>query len=412
MSPNSESAKPCRVLWIFRNFHPELAGGAERFRRYSPGLISRGVHVDVLTASAHDLVEDDSPVPRVFRIPRPQASPAKIDHLLVKHAARLVHESGFAHQSVQVGVVHWPDVPYFLWLKAHGVRIILICTIIQAVEQKKRSLFRSAFRWLTGVVTSRICDTIIVSSACMAESRVQEGAIHDQIKVISNGVDTLRFRPRCAEEKKMLRARLGIPDQALVLLYMGGIVPRKRIHLLIEALHHLLVTHPSARLYLIGPTQRPTMFHAQDQDELLSYQARLYELAGGLINRSIFFSGETKEPETWFSVADVFVFCPINEGFGNVIIESMSAATPVVMTQFIGLADELGVAGKHYLLADDSGESLADACRHLFDDEGVRHRLVEDALSWVHKKHSRDLTLDQLAAIYQGQEDAITDSTF
>jgi len=412
MSPNSKSSKPCRVLWIFRNFYPELAGGAERFRRYSPGLISRGVHVDVLTTSAHDLVVDDSPVPRVFRIPRPQVGPAKIDHLLVKRAARIVRESGFAYQTVQVGVVHWADVPYLLWLKAHGVRITLICTIIEAIEQKKRSLLRSALHWLTGAVTSRICDTIIVSSARMAEDRIQKGAIYDQIKVISNGVDTLRFRPRCDEEKKKLRACLGIPDQALVLLYMGGIVPRKRIHLLLEALHHLLVTHPTARLYLIGPTQRPTMFNAQDQDELLSYQARLDELAGELINQSIFFSGETKEPETWFSVADVFVFCPINEGFGNVIIESMSAATPVVMTQFIGLADELGVAGKHYLLADDSGESLADACRHLFDDEGVRHRLVEDALSWVHKKHSRDFTLDQLAAIYQGQEDAITDSTF
>ncbi len=401
MERDKSAPPPCRVLWLFRNFYPELAGGAERFRRYAPGLQSRGVEVEVLTASAQSQEVAEPKVPKVMRIPRPQILPAQIDHLLVKQALRLMSDGGYPYQAVQVGVVHWADVPYFLWMKCHGVKIILICTIIHVADEPEISWWRQAFRWLTGVVTHRVCDAVIVSSSCMAENRIQEGALQQHIKIVCNGVDTQRFRPRTAEEKQALRDRLGIPAKAPVLLYMGGVVPRKRAHLLIAALHELRKTHPDTRLYLIGPTLRPTMFHAADQDELLAYQSGLYEMAGPDLNEHIFFMGESQEPEIWFSVADVFAFCPVNEGFGNVIIEAMSSGTPVVMTPFVGLAEELGTAGKHYLLAESTGSALATACQALFDDACCRESLVTAALEWVLKRHARDITLDQLADVYR-----------
>jgi glycosyltransferase involved in cell wall biosynthesis len=399
---NQSDIQPCRVLWLFRNFYPELAGGAERFRRYVPGLQLRGIEVEVLTSSEVGNAAGEDLGFRVIRVPRPPAGLKKIDHQLLRHAMRLIRKSGVQYDAVQMGVVHWADVPFLIWLRLCGVRVILICTIIHQADGKTRSLLRRAFRWLTGVVTHRVCSTVIVSSSCMADSRVEEGAQRRQIEVICNGVDTHRFRPRPAEEKLVLRARLGIPAESQVLLYMGGIVPRKRIHLLIEALHVLSKTHPHVRLYLVGPMLRPTMFHEADQNELGVYQKHLHELAGDALDRQIFFVGESQEPEIWFNVANIFGFCPINEGFGNVIIEAMSSGTPVVMSPFIGLAEELGDAGLHYMLAEPSGSSLAEAMRQLLDDAPRREKIIQQALEWIQQKHRRDLTLDRLAAVYRG----------
>lgn len=399
---NQPDVQPCRVLWLFRNFYPELAGGAERCRRYAPGLQERGLDVVVLTSSeAGNADGEDLGLP-VIRVPRPQAQPAEIDHQLLRHAVRLMRDSGFQYDAVQMSVVHWSDVPWLIWLRLCGVRVILFCTIIHQEAVRPRSLLRRAFRWLTGVITHRVCNTVIVSSSCMAESRLNEGAARAQIQVICNGVDTQRFRPRSSEERLALRARLGIPADAQVLLYMGGIVPRKRVHWLIEALLLLRQKHPRLRLYLVGPMLRPTMFHEADQNELSAYQKRLYELAGDALDQQIFFVGESQEPEIWFNVADVFGFCPINEGFGNVIIEAMSAGTPVVMSPFIGLADELGQPSRHYLLAKASATSLAEATSQLLMDATRRDLLIHEAHEWIQQKHTRDLTLDRLARVYRG----------
>lgn len=400
---NPPDVKPCRVLWLFRNFYPELAGGAERFRRYVPGLQERGLEIDVLTSSELGRAAGEDLGLRVIRVERPEAPPARLDYLLLKHAVRMMKQSGFLYDAVQVGAVHWSEVPLLIWLRLCGVRVILICTIIHQPDGKRRSWLRRAFRWLTGLVTHRVCSTVIVSSSCMAENRMEEGACRQQLKVICNGVDTHRFRPRSSEERLELRARLGIPEDAQVILYMGGIVPRKRVHLLVEALQELRRTHPRARLYLVGPMLRPTMFHAEDQNELSLYQKQLYELAGDALDRQIFFAGESKEPEIWFNVADAFGFCPINEGFGNVIIEAMSTGTPVVMSPFLGLADELGEAGTHYLLAEATAPALAEAMRQLLDDAPMRKKLTEQALLWIQQKHTREMTLDLLADVYRGR---------
>lgn len=398
---NLPNAKPCRVLWLFRNFYPELAGGAERYRRYAPGLKERGLEIDVLTSSEIGRAVGEDLGVRVIRVERPEAPPAQLDYLLLKHAVRMMKQSGFLYDAIQLGVVHWSEVPDLIWLRLCGVRVILICTIIHQPDGKRRSWLRRAFRWLTGVVTHRVCSTVIVSSSCMAESRMAEGACRQQLKVICNGVDTHRFRPRSSDERLELRARLGIPADAQVILYMGGIVPRKRVHLLIEALQELLRTHPRARLYLVGPMLRPTMFHAEDQNELSLYQKQLFELAGDALDRQIFFAGESHEPEIWFNVADVFGFCPVNEGMPNVMLEAMSSGTPVVTTSFIGLSNELGEAGNHYLLANDSATSMAAKFRDLLCNDELRNQLSRQSQIWTRRYHSREVTLDSLAHVYR-----------
>ena len=133
------------------------------------------------------------------------------------------------------------------------------------------------------------------------------------------------------------------------------------------------------------------------------YQKSLITKAGDALNQSIHFIGPSDEPETWFNIADIFGFCPINEGMPNVMLEAMSSGTPVVTTSFIGLSNELGEDGKHYLLANDSATSMAAKFRDLLDNDELRNQLSKQSQIWTRRHHSIEVTLDSLSNIYRGQ---------
>ncbi|MEJ2291024.1 MAG: glycosyltransferase [Deinococcales bacterium] len=56
------------------------------------------------------------------------------------------------------------------------------------------------------------------------------------VRAISCGVDVGRFRPRTAEERRALRARLDLPENGVVVLYVGRLDRDKNLELLLEAL--------------------------------------------------------------------------------------------------------------------------------------------------------------------------------
>lgn len=395
--------RKCKVLWLFRNFYPDLAGGAERYKRYIPGLVSRNIEIEVITATQLHQEYKEISGAHILRLEISESIPSQIDHRLVRQAFKRVAESDYQYQALQLSVVQLPDIPYLLWLRLHGVKIVLACTIIESRRNRPKSLARAFYRWMFDRATHGVCSNVIVMSSQMAQARIEEGAFKKQLRIISNGVDIELFKPSSSDEKAVIRRLLGIPDGAKVLLYMGGIVPRKRVHVLIQAFLELLTTHPDVKLYLVGPTVRPTMFHEKDQQELMLYQKSLMELVGDHREQTIHFRGPTDEPQSWFKVADIFGFCPVNEGMPNVMLEAMSSGTPVVTTPFIGLSQELGEPGKQYLLANDSVSSFAATFRELLNNDEQRRHLSTQARLWIQNHHSREKTLDALADLYQGR---------
>ncbi|GIV13149.1 MAG: hypothetical protein KatS3mg021_1431 [Fimbriimonadales bacterium] len=72
------------------------------------------------------------------------------------------------------------------------------------------------------------------------------------------------------------RARLGIPTEVWMLLYVGRMAPEKNVHLLLQAMPHIHRGCPQAQLWLVGPG--PAL-------ESLKAQA---EIAGDSANRAFY----------------------------------------------------------------------------------------------------------------------------
>lgn len=184
-------------------------------------------------------------------------------------------------------------------------------------------------------------------------------------QVVGNGIDTTKFYPL---DKLDVRAKLGIPTNAPVLVSVGGLVERKGFHRVIACLPKLLQEFPTL-LYLIvgGPSPEGDM----------SAQLRSQVTQLGL-DAHVIFTGplkpdDLKEP---LSAADVFVLSTQNEGWANVFLEAMACGLPVVTTAVGGNAEvvcrtELGTI----VPFDDASAleiSLAHALKHPWD----RHKII------------------------------------
>jgi glycosyltransferase involved in cell wall biosynthesis len=149
--------------------------------------------------------------------------------------------------------------------------------------------------------------------------------------VIGNGVDAERFRFR---DPLPPRARLGVPEAALVILSVGHLTERKGFHLLLRAFAAL--DRADALLVIAGD--------GPQRQELL-------ELAASLgVDGRVRFPGAVDNAglPDWYNAADLFVLASSREGWPNVLCEAQASGLPAVATAVWGIPeiirhDTLGV---------------------------------------------------------------------
>lgn len=154
---------------------------------------------------------------------------------------------------------------------------------------------------------------------------VSLGAQSDKIRVIGNGIDTVKFYPLA---KTVARAELNIPEDAKVLVSVGALVDRKGFHRVIEVLPALVEKYPEL-IYLIVGGDSPE----GDIRERLEQQVRTLKLEKHVRFLGAYPSENLKIP---LSAADLFVLATANEGWANVFLEAMACGLPVVTTEVGG----------------------------------------------------------------------------
>ena len=74
-------------------------------------------------------------------------------------------------------------------------------------------------------------------SSLPSSALLKLNGVENLLLSIPNGVDAERFKPELIAEKRCLRGELKLQDKFTV-LFVGEIVPRKRPHLILEAISH------------------------------------------------------------------------------------------------------------------------------------------------------------------------------
>ena len=224
--------------------------------------------------------------------------------------------------------------------------------------------------WFDEAVRSsieRAARVITISESTRGELIDRLGISADNIEVIYNGVSE-RFAP--VDEPSVLatvRRRYGV--EGPFILSVGSIDPRKNLQRLLEAYSILqqdrTITH---KLLLIGERRRWLSEDLFQRVEALD------------ASRSVAFLGYVPEEDlpALISLADVFAFPSLYEGFGIPPLEAMACGTPVVASNAPAMPEVLGDAA---LLVDPLDvAALADALRRVLVDRELRAELVERGL--------------------------------
>jgi UDP-glucose:(heptosyl)LPS alpha-1,3-glucosyltransferase len=156
-----------------------------------------------------------------------------------------------------------------------------------------------------------------------------------RLRVIYNGVDRERFHPGLREEHNAsVRAKLRLPESAVVLLFVAGNFERKGLAVLIEALPLVLSSDPSAHLVVVGKGKEK------------SYRT----MAGRAgVGERVRFTGESERISQYYGLGDIFVLPTRYDPFSNACLEALASGIPVITTRENGAAEiikpgETGVA--------------------------------------------------------------------
>lgn len=227
----------------------------------------------------------------------------------------------------------------------------------------------------------KACDRLIglANTQCYADSGSQrrfligEGVVGAaRLAVLGSGslagvdlaqFDPQRFPPECA---LAIRRRLGLPEGARVVLFVGRLNADKGVRELVAAFRSLLATVPDAYLVLTGPVE-------DGLDMLLGadWQASL----GG---RALL-TGEVDTPEEVMAVAELLALPSYREGFGTVIIEAAAMGVPTVGSAIYGISDAVVDGETGLLVPVRDPVALAAALVRLLEDGELRGRLGQAA---------------------------------
>jgi len=154
---------------------------------------------------------------------------------------------------------------------------------------------------------------------------VKLGANAEKIEVVGNAVDTQKFFPI---DKQEARQQLNLPENAKILVSVGGLVKRKGFHRVIEVLPGLLKKHPDLIFLIVGGNSPEGGIQKQleHQVEQLGLQQHVRFL--GML--------PAEKLRIPLSAADLFVLATENEGWANVFLEAMACGLPVITTNVGG----------------------------------------------------------------------------
>ncbi|MGW3865902.1 glycosyltransferase, partial [Streptomyces sp. NPDC005047] len=199
-------------------------------------------------------------------------------------------------------------------------------------------------------------DRLIANTAEEADELVRHYAADPaKVAVVHPGVNLDRFRPfpkgavpgpdRSGNARAAARARLGLPQDALIPLFAGRIQPLKAPDVLLRAVAVLLDERPELRSRIVVPVVGgPSGSGLAKPEGLQKLAARL-----GIADVVRFRPPVGQEQlADWFRAASVLVMPSYSESFGLVAIEAQAAGTPVLAASVGGLpvAVRDGITGR------------------------------------------------------------------
>ncbi len=228
--------------------------------------------------------------------------------------------------------------------------------------------------WLT--------DRIVAVSSAECEHIVTLGIPREKLVVIPNGV-----APATGPTRQAARAALGLPEDALVIGFVGRLSPQKAIDVLIAAFAPVARANPKARLLVIGEGEEGAA--ARQQAESLGCAPQVTWLGA-------------VDALPRYPAFDLFAQPSRYEGFSYAVLEAASHGVAVLTTDVGGSREAIadGVGG--LIVPPDAPEAFAKALASLTGDPSRLAAMGRAARESMGAVDGRQRMVDATLAVYGG----------
>lgn len=178
-------------------------------------------------------------------------------------------------------------------------------------------------------------------------------------RVIPYGVDNVKFSPDRTRRGEW-RRKLGIPDDAPMVVSVGRMATKKGYQVLLASLERLMHGHERLHLVLAGAGDRLDEFRRTSQ----AFADRVH-FPGAVLRDTL--------PDL-YRAADIFVLPAVHDpkgnvdGLPNVILESMASGLPVVASSVSGIPLAVIDGENGRLVPEFDGDATVDAMLELAHD--------------------------------------------
>ncbi len=282
-------------------------------------------------------------------------------------------------QSIRPDIIH-SDAP----------RLAHIASLAGKDAKRVMHLRVSTNDGFSDVLLALHCNAMIAVSQGVADRFLRYPEIaRNKIRIIYNGVDLERFRPRSSGECAALRKELELPSHDPIVTMLAAFVAFKR---------HIFVTEVWAEVKRRLPAH---LVLAGSGGELLRREVehRFAELG---IGDSVTFLPVSSRPEELMACADLNLLASIqDEGLGRVIPEAAACGVPSIAADAPGVRETIlpGLTGL-LLPREAPAERWGQEIAALLQDGEQRRRLAANALVFARERFSAERHCSEVMEVY------------
>jgi phosphatidylinositol alpha 1,6-mannosyltransferase len=329
-----------RVALFSGNYNYVRDGANQALNRLVGYLLRQGVNVRIYSPTVEhpafpatgDLVDIPAvPIPGRSEYRLPLSLPPRVRRDLEAFNPNVVHISSpdfVGHRAVSwarnqkvaaVASVHTRFDTYLAYYH------------LQALEPLARGIMRRLYHR---------CEVVLAPAESTA-AILRAQRMNRDITIWARGVDRDQFNP--ARRDMGWRRDQGIADDEMVIAFLGRVVMEKGLDVFSDAIHAFAALDLKHRVLVIGEGPARPWFEQQLPQGIFTGQLTSDNLARALAS------------------ADVFLNPSITEAFGNVTLEAMACALPVIAAEATGATNlvQHGITGM--LVDGASPEEFADA---------------------------------------------------
>ena len=353
-----------RVALFSGNYNYVRDGANQALNRLVDYLLRQGVHVRVYSPTMEnpafpptgDLVSIPAvPIPgrSEYRFPLALTTRARRD--LARYAPNVVHIASpdiLGHRAVT-----WARRNRIAAVASVHTRFDTYCAYygLQFLEPAARAIMRRLYHR---------CEVVMVPAESTA-AILRAQRMNRDIAIWARGIDREQFNPQ--RRDMAWRHSRGIEDDELTVAFLGRVVMEKGLDVFCDAIAALAERGIKHRVLVIGEGPARPWFEQQLPIAIFTGELTGQELAKALAS------------------ADVLLNPSTTEAFGNVTLEAMACALPVVAAVSTGTTnlvrdDETGI-----LVDGPDIDAFANALVGYAEDPGLRRRHGAAGLAFAEK---------------------------